>query len=141
MRFSPTYARGRRQIRIGASFNDVQMKVESIADRDPLSPMHRGPEGIAIIGMAGRFPKARNLNEFWQNLCGGREAISFFTDEELAAAGVTQTGDSRYVKARGVLEDADLFDAAFFGLNPKEAEVLDPQHRLFLECACEALEN
>jgi acyl transferase domain-containing protein len=99
-------------------------------------------EGIAIVGMAGRFPKARDLTEFWQNLCAGKEGISFFTEEELAAAGVSvPEPNERYVKARGVLEDADKFDAAFFGFNPKEAEVLDPQHRVFLECAWEALEN
>src|SRR6266542_6120921 len=141
MRFSPTYAGGESSRRVWASFNDVQMKVEPMADQYPRSPAQPGPEGIAIVGMAGRFPQARNIAEFWQNQCAGREAISFFTDEELAAAGVTQGHDPRYVKARGILEDADLFDAAFFGLNPKEAEVLDPQHRLFLECACEALEN
>ena len=100
------------------------------------------PTGIAIVGMAGRFPKARNLDEFWRNLCDGVEAISFFGDDELAAAGTAvPPGNPSYVKARGVLEDADLFDAAFFGMNPKEASLTDPQHRLFLECASEALEN
>ncbi len=95
-------------------------------------------DGIAIVGMAGRFPKARNIDEFWLNLCTGVEAISFFTDEELAAV---PRDNPNYVKARGVLEDADLFDAAFFGVNPREAAVMDPQHRVFLECAWEALEN
>ncbi|HKW29806.1 MAG TPA: amino acid adenylation domain-containing protein [Verrucomicrobiae bacterium] len=98
--------------------------------------------GIAIIGMAGRFPKARNLDEFWRNLCDGVEGISFFTDEELETARVEFPKDnSNYVKARGILEDADCFDAAFFGLTPREAEVMDPQHRVFLECAWEALEH
>src|SRR5882724_4602124 len=93
--------------------------------------------GIAIVGMAGRFPKARNLDEFWRNLCDGVEAVSFFSDEELAAAGAAvPQNNPNYVKARAVLEDADLFDAAFFGMKPKEAEVTDPQHRLFLECSC-----
>lgn len=107
--------------------------------------MNDGPNtesGIAIIGMAGRFPKARNIDEFWRNLCEGVEGVSFFSDEELAAAGVNAPKDDpSYVKARAVLEDADLFDAGFFGLNPREAEVLDPQHRVFLECAWEALES
>ena len=97
--------------------------------------------GIAIVGMAGRFPKARNLDEFWRNLCDGVEAISFFSDDELADTAAVPRGNPNYVRARAVLEDADLFDAAFFGMNPKEAELTDPQHRLFLECAWEALEN
>jgi non-ribosomal peptide synthase protein (TIGR01720 family) len=100
-------------------------------------------EGFAIIGMAGRFPGATNIQSFWQNLQDGVESLSLFQNEELVAAGVPPAliNDSNYVKAGGVLENVDLFDAAFFDLNPKEAEVTDPQHRLFLECAWEALEN
>ncbi len=97
---------------------------------------------IAVIGLAGRFPKAKNIELFWQNLRNGVEAISFFSDEELREAGVrVPKGDPNYVKARAVLEEADKFDAEFFGINPKEAEIMDPQHRLFLECAWEALED
>jgi amino acid adenylation domain-containing protein len=98
---------------------------------------------IAIIGMAGRFPRAKNLEEFWRNLRDGVEAVTFFTDEELLAAGVSAAAldDPRCVKARNVLEDVELFDAAFFNYQPREAEVMDPQHRFFLECAWEALEN
>jgi acyl transferase domain-containing protein/acyl carrier protein len=97
---------------------------------------------IAIIGLAGRFPGARNVDEFWQNLRGGVESISHFSDEELKAAGVDAAllSDARYVKARGVLEDTDLFDASFFGFSPHEAELTNPQHRLLLECAWETLE-
>lgn len=99
-------------------------------------------EGIAIIGMAGRFPQAANLEVFWDNLRHGREGISFFTDQELEAAGVVfPKDDPNYVKARGLLEGAELFDASFFGISPKEAEIMDPQHRVFLECAWEALEH
>ena len=73
------------------------------------------PDGIAVIGMAGRFPKARNIEEFWQNLRNGVEAISFFSDEELEAAeSLSQKDNPNYVKARAVLEDADKFDAGFF---------------------------
>src|SRR5262245_21326106 len=99
--------------------------------------------GIAVIGMAGRFPGARNLLEFWQNLRDGVEAIAFFTDDELRAAGVSPALLARadYVKAHGAVRDADKFDAAFFGFNPAEASVLDPQQRFFLECAWEALED
>jgi acyl transferase domain-containing protein/acyl carrier protein len=100
-------------------------------------------EGIAIIGMAGRFPGAKNIEQFWKNLRLGVESISDFTDEELITGGVEPTllDDPNYVKTGSVLEDIDLFDAGFFGFNPKEAEITDPQHRLFLECAWEALEN
>ena len=98
--------------------------------------------GIAIVGMAGRFPKARDVAEFWKNICNSTEAISFFSDQELdPEAGELAGRNPRYVKARGLLEAADMFDAAFFGINPKEAEIMDPQHRLFLECCWEALEN
>ena len=100
-------------------------------------------EGIAIIGMAGRFPGARNLAEFWQNLRAGRETIARFTDDELRAAGVSEEllRNPNYVKAGTVLPDMECFDAGFFGYIPREAEMMDPQHRLFLECAWEALEN
>ena len=98
---------------------------------------------IAVIGMAGRFPGSRNLDEFWQNLRDGRESVTFFTDEELAAAGVSAEVLElpNYIKAGAILDDTDLFDAAFFGYNPREAEVMDPQHRIFLECSWEALEH
>ncbi|MEM7557155.1 MAG: polyketide synthase, partial [Cyanobacteria bacterium P01_A01_bin.84] len=100
-------------------------------------------EGIAIIGMAGRFPGAISIESFWQNLQNGEESLSLLTNEELIDAGVSPelVNDSNYVKVGGILENIDLFDAAFFDLNPKEVEVTDPQHRLFLECAWEALEN
>ncbi len=99
-------------------------------------------DGLAIIGMAGRFPKAATVAAFWESLRRGVESISFFSDAELDAAGIEfPRHNPNYVKARGLLEDADLFDAAFFGVNPREAEIMDPQHRLFLECAWEALED
>ncbi|MGE0127978.1 MAG: SDR family oxidoreductase [Blastocatellales bacterium] len=98
---------------------------------------------VAIIGMAGRFPGAGNIGEFWRNLSGGAESISFFTDEELKSAGETSSAlkDPNYVRARGILEGVELFDAPFFGFFPREAQLMDPQHRLFLECAWEALED
>jgi phthiocerol/phenolphthiocerol synthesis type-I polyketide synthase E len=99
--------------------------------------------GVAIIGMAGRFPGAPDLRSFWENLRGGVESVTFFSDEELAAAGVAPAllADPRYVKARGVLEGYDQFDPAFFGFTPREGELLDPQHRLFLESSWQALED
>ncbi|MEH2074240.1 MAG: type I polyketide synthase, partial [Nostoc sp.] len=98
---------------------------------------------IAIIGMSGRFPGANNIEDFWENLRSGVESISTFTDEELIASGIDPKllSNSNYVKNLAILENIDLFDASFFGLNPKEAEITDPQHRLFLENAWEALEN
>lgn len=100
-------------------------------------------EGIAIIGMSGRFPGARNLTEFWKNLRDGVESITFFGREEARAAGVngTDLNDPNYILAGGILEDVDLFDPGFFGFNPKDAENMDPQQRFFLECAYEALED
>ena len=100
-------------------------------------------ESIAIIGLAGRFPGAQSANELWQNLCQGIESVSFFSDEELSAAGVSPRvfNHPSYVKAKPVLDDMDLFDAPFFGFNPREAEIMDPQHRVLLECAWNALEN
>lgn len=99
-------------------------------------------DSIAVIGMAGRFPGARHVEEFWANLRGGVETIRFFSDEELLAAGVNPSvvNDPGYVKAKGSIEDAELFDAHFFGFTPREAEITDPQQRLFMECAWEALE-
>jgi phthiocerol/phenolphthiocerol synthesis type-I polyketide synthase E len=100
-------------------------------------------ESIAIVGMAGRFPGAKNIDEFWQNIRDGVESIRFFNDEELLDSGIEpqELKQQNYVKAGATLEDIDLFDAAFFGFSPREAEMTDPQHRLFLECAWEALEN
>lgn len=103
----------------------------------------RQPGGIAIVGMAGRFAEAPNLDAFWRALAGGVECIRRFTDEELLARGVPAAllKRSEYVKAGAVLDGIDLFDAAFFGFSPREAEIMDPQQRLFLECAWETLEN
>jgi natural product biosynthesis luciferase-like monooxygenase protein/amino acid adenylation domain-containing protein len=98
---------------------------------------------IAIIGMAGRFPKAANVEEFWKNVLDGDECVSFFSPEELAEAGVDREllANPRFVPACGTLEGSDLFDAEFFGFNPRQAALMDPQQRLFLECAWHALEN
>jgi len=98
---------------------------------------------IAIVGMAGRFPGSRNTAEFWQNLKNGVEAIRPFSDAELLAAGVSrdELTQPEYVKSGVVLQDMNLFDAAFFGFSPKDAAIMDPQHRVFLESAWEALEN
>jgi len=98
---------------------------------------------VAVVGMAGRFPGARDVEELWRNLAAGVESIRFFTDQELLEAGFPPDLLARpdLVKAHGALDGVELFDATFFGFHPREAEVTDPQQRLFLECAWEALEN
>ena len=98
---------------------------------------------IAIIGMTCRFPGAKDVETFWRNLREGRESIAFLKDDELEASSIDPGAhdDPNYVKAASFIDDADLFDANFFGYSPREAEVMDPQHRLFLECAWTALED
>jgi len=97
---------------------------------------------IAIIGMAGRFPGAKNIEEFWDLLVEGREGTSFFTADEIDVSIPSNIkNDPAYVKARGLIDGADEFDAAFFGFNPRSAELMDPQQRIFLQIAWEALEK
>ncbi len=99
---------------------------------------------IAVIGMSGRFPGARNIDEFWENLKNGVESLRFYSDEELLKAGVDQVllENPDYVKSGGgELEDVEYFDALFFGYSPSEATVMDPQVRIFHECVWEALEQ
>jgi acyl transferase domain-containing protein/acyl carrier protein len=98
---------------------------------------------IAVIGMSGRFPGARDIEEFWDNITRGVESISFFSDEQLQKVGVNPRllEDSNYVKVGAALEDIEYFDASFFGYTPKEAQLMDPQVRIFHECAWEALED
>jgi amino acid adenylation domain-containing protein len=100
-------------------------------------------DAIAIIGMAGRFPKAEDVDALWSNLCNGIEGISFYTPEELEAAGVDPelARSPNFVPASGVLDSAMCFDAPFFSYSPREASLMDPQHRVFLECAWTAMER
>ena len=97
---------------------------------------------IAVIGMAGRFPGAENIDEFWDNLKNGVESISFYSDEELEALNPALRDNPNFVKSKGgIIEDKEFFDASFFGYTPAEAEVMNPQLRIFHECVWEALEN
>jgi acyl transferase domain-containing protein len=100
-------------------------------------------DDVAIVGMSVRLPKAGSLDEFWANLRDGVECTTTFTDGELLAAGVPPDllGDPRLVRVRPILDDPALFDAGFFGYSPREAELIDPQQRLFLECAWDAIES
>jgi amino acid adenylation domain-containing protein len=97
---------------------------------------------LAIVGMSGRFPGARTVAEFWRNQLAGIESIAQFRPEELEVANsASVASDPTYVRARPVLDDVEMFDAAFFNIYPKEAELMDPQQRVFLECSWEALED
>ncbi len=103
----------------------------------------RGAEPIAIVGMAGRFPKAKDVREFWSRLSNAEDCISRLTSDDLRTQGVDPVilDDPNYVAAAPVLQDVEQFDAAFFGITPREAELMDPQQRIFLECCWEALED
>jgi phthiocerol/phenolphthiocerol synthesis type-I polyketide synthase E len=100
-------------------------------------------DGIAIIGMSARFPRSRNVQEYWERLLAGEILVSEFSREELRKAGVDDTSLSsrNYVRRGNSIDDADCMDAEFFGLSRREAEITDPQQRVFLECAWEALEH
>ncbi|MDJ0105742.1 SDR family NAD(P)-dependent oxidoreductase [Rhodococcus erythropolis] len=107
---------------------------------DPLHEEHDGSFDIAVIGLAGRFPGARTVDEYWANIQAGVHSITSFAVDELTARGVN-TADPGLVPAGYVMEDSEWFDAGFFGYSPREAELTDPQHRVLLECAWEAMEN
>src|SRR4051794_9475597 len=96
-----------------------------------MAPEISGPDGIAIVGMAGRFPQASDLDEYWRNLRDGVDCI----------ADLPPYDDPYYVNAGGVLDGIDLFDAPFFGFSARDAEATDPQQRIFLECAWHSLED
>jgi len=99
-------------------------------------------EPVAIIAMAGRFPGANDVEAFWDNLCAGRESITFFGADELdPSIPPEQRNDPAYVAARGVIDGVENFDATFFGISPREAELMDPQQRIFLELCWECLER
>lgn len=101
------------------------------------------PEAIAVVGAACRFPGADDLNEFWNNLVDGVVSIQNFTDQQVLQAGLSpeKLRDPNWVKAGAVIDGMECFDASFFGVNPSEARLLDPQHRLLLETTWSALEN
>jgi phthiocerol/phenolphthiocerol synthesis type-I polyketide synthase E len=108
-----------------------------------LADSEYGGRDVAVIGIGCRFPGAADPEAFWDNLAAGVESVTFFTGEQLAAAGAPGwlRDHPRYVPAQGVLRDADRFDAAFFGVSPQEAALLDPQQRVLLECAWHTLED
>jgi amino acid adenylation domain-containing protein len=105
-------------------------------------PQQAPLEGIAIVGMSGRFPGANNIEQFWDNLVAGRESLTRFNSQQALQAGVSEE-QSKAIEnqPRGVIQDAEHFDASLFGMNPREAEIMDPQQRLLLEVAWEAFEH
>ena len=98
---------------------------------------------VAVIGMSGRFPDAPDLETFWRNIRDGVESLRDFTPDQMTAAGVPTAlqNNPRFVRKGTVLDNSDMFDAEFFQISPGEAQIMDPQQRLFLECAWEALEH
>lgn len=98
---------------------------------------------VAVIGMACKFPGASDVSQFWSNLQNGVESVSRFTEEELREYGNSEkeVSNPAYVRAKGLIENADLFDASFFGFSPNEASMLDPQVRLLAQCTYHALED
>ena len=100
-------------------------------------------ECIAIVGIAVRMPGAADVRQFWENLRTGKDCISLFSKEEMLEAGVSSAMIDlpNYVAAKGILDGVELFDANFFGIAPREAELMDPQHRVLMECAWAAMED
>jgi len=136
-RFSTVYAQAERLDPDAVSL-DPTVTVQSTR-----SHKHAADEPVAIIGMAGRFPGAQTVEALWQNLCHGIESIRRFSDDELRKMGIDDRllNNPNYVKADGYLDDTDRFDAGFFGYSPREATSMDPQQRLFLESAWQAIES
>jgi len=125
--------------------NNIDERIDS-AKGAPLGQKKHKPAkdnpDIAVIGMAGRFPGANTIEELWNLLVEEKETTHFFTDQELDPSIPEDIrNDPDYVKARGIIDNTDKFDPAFFGINPKVAELMDPQQRVFLEIAWEALES
>jgi acyl transferase domain-containing protein len=98
-------------------------------------------DAIAVIGLAGRFPGARNVDEYWRNIAAGVESIAFLDDTDFPGVDPALLRHPQYVRAKGILDDIECFDAGFFGYTPPEARAMDPQHRIFLECGWTALED
>lgn len=129
--------------RVDATKNTGEAKPVHREEKSRTERLRNATKEFAIVGMSCRFPGAGNIDEFWQNLQAGVESITDFSDEELRAAGVSDEllSSSDYIKRGSMVANADLFDARFFDISAREAELIDPQQRIFLECAWEALEN
>jgi len=110
---------------------------------DEVAAVDAAETDIAIVGMAGRFPGAPDVDELWRRVAAGEDCLDDFDDDELRAAGVSAAAlaNPDYVRRNGVLADLEMFDAGFFGIGSRDADIMDPQHRHFMECAWEALET
>ncbi|WP_163856832.1 non-ribosomal peptide synthetase/type I polyketide synthase [Paenibacillus elgii] len=130
--------------RLTASSKENTEEAENRAEQTaPKAVVDPSGQAVAIIGMSGRFPGASDIESFWTNLANEVESIRRFTPDMLEASGLPRELLTRqeYVPARGTVDGIEWFDAGFFGYSPREAEMLDPQQRLFLECAWEAMEK
>ena len=114
-----------------------------VVSADAIAPAEMADTDIAIVGMAGRFPGAPTVDELWRRVVAGEDCLVDLSREELAAAGVPARllDDPEYVRRNGVLDDVDKFDPGFFGIGQRDAAIMDPQHRHFIECCWEALET
>src|SRR6202451_242829 len=139
---APTVSAFARYLNPDVDLRKAAVEEELVTRREQVRRT-RGSREIAIVGMAGRFPGARNVSEFWQNISSGVESLRSYSDAEMVASGVDRAKlkNPNYIKAGCSIGDIDFFDAMLFGYAPREAETIDPQHRFFLECAWEALED
>ncbi len=125
-----------------AQFLDGSQRLFPSVKHAPHGKARQLDQEVAIIGMAGRFPGANTTEELWEILANGKESIRFFDETELdPSIPLAERQSSDYVPARGIIDNATDFDASFFGINAKQAELMDPQHRVFLEISWEALEK
>jgi amino acid adenylation domain-containing protein len=141
--FEHTTIRAQAGLLRGEAVPDAHVLFEA-TDRSHTSGVTRPVESpaVAIIGMTGRFPGAESVEDFWKNFCDGVESITFFDRSELEPSEqIVAAQNESYVAARPILKNPDMFDAEFFGVYPKEAAQMDPQHRILLECAWEVLER
>ncbi|WP_328341930.1 type I polyketide synthase [Micromonospora sp. NBC_00421] len=116
----------------------------TVTDAGPVAVRRAGgadDDRVAVVGMAGRFPAAPDLATFWRNLCDGVDAIVECSDEDVRSQDPALSTDPDFVRMAGPIADPECFDAAYFGINAKEAALMDPQHRIFLECAVDAFED
>ncbi len=126
---------------------DIEVSGRHMSQTQDQQQLHseelEGSADIAVVGMAGAFPGAHNIHDYWQRLHDQQENITFFNKDELLQAGLPPEliDNPAFVPARGIFEDAPYFDESFFGMSPKQAQLTDPQHRKFLECCWHALEH
>jgi len=139
----PTLESLGRHVAAARAGGDAAVEAAPAVRRRTTASGHAGSADVAIVAVAGRFPGAADVDVFWDRLRAGEEGVRRLTRDEMLADGapLEMVDRPEWVAARGALDGVERFDAAFFGLSPREAEILDPQHRLFLETAWEVLER